>query len=766
MIQLYVVPVKSKVEISQNFVAFSEYMNFTVIISEQDCQTQKGKAMKTLAEQNITTVIDAAKALSIQSSSEADGVKIPKTKEELELVQASLVAEAELLNSIQNRPEDIRIEESSLTLLYSDERETIFDIGNPMVDNEVPNTLGTGGEVVGNPADAVPKSEPINEVLTEIDPAQRQQTSDAPFNLMLKRPVSKSETEIVIGSHLVENKAPKTLGTGGEVVANPADVALKSKTEIEVKTEINQAQQPQISDAPLDLTLKRPVSKSETKNEIKTEINQAQQPQTFDSPLDLFLKRQVSKSEIKNEVKTETNPAHQPQLFDAPLEITQKRPVSPAYSDITDEEPQSPKENSAMDNETPKTLGTGGEVAGNPADIAHKSEAKNEVKTEIDQAQRTKTSDTPLDLKLKRPVSKCRTKKTRRRGSRGPQLPGGPGQVEGPNTGPGGPSVSLEGGPLGTNRPLQNGPSNAANSLPFIMGSNNSANPGEPGQPHDNTMKEKVEKFIPLEFMITSQNSSGFPTIVGQILGHLDFDTLVSCRLVSKDFNNFLDDKTFWIACLDQVRKEYLDKLLVEGNLPKPKCSLVNIMSPKDIKKDYDTWITLIEIIKNKDSIEDLINFTKLIKQSEELITSFASFCPIKFMFAFWATGHPRWVPGFKNLPFKQIKLFKKFVNLEMFEEEDLIEMQWNIMIEMVCRSSNPDVVDFFTSKLMKVDSIRARDDIKHFEEEMKRWMEENRQFFERRKNNFISPLTLYYGIACAVAFTSYHIPGIIKRFF
>ena len=26
----YVVPVKSKVEISQNFVAFSEYMNFTI----------------------------------------------------------------------------------------------------------------------------------------------------------------------------------------------------------------------------------------------------------------------------------------------------------------------------------------------------------------------------------------------------------------------------------------------------------------------------------------------------------------------------------------------------------------------------------------------------------------------------------------------------------------------------------------------------------------------------------------------------------------
>ena len=28
---LYVVPVKSKVKISQNFVAFSEYMNFTIV---------------------------------------------------------------------------------------------------------------------------------------------------------------------------------------------------------------------------------------------------------------------------------------------------------------------------------------------------------------------------------------------------------------------------------------------------------------------------------------------------------------------------------------------------------------------------------------------------------------------------------------------------------------------------------------------------------------------------------------------------------------
>ena len=43
----YVAPVKSKVEISQNFVAFSEYMNFTVMhcmeqIGEGQGDTDKG----------------------------------------------------------------------------------------------------------------------------------------------------------------------------------------------------------------------------------------------------------------------------------------------------------------------------------------------------------------------------------------------------------------------------------------------------------------------------------------------------------------------------------------------------------------------------------------------------------------------------------------------------------------------------------------------------------------------------------------------------
>ena len=128
-------------------------------------------------------------------------------------------------------------------------------------------------------------------------------------------------------------------------------------------------------------------------------------------------------------------------------------------------------------------------------------------------------------------------------------------------------------------------------------------------------MTENTEKFIPLEFMMRSQNSSGFPTIVGQILGHLDFDTLVSCRLVSKDFKIFLDDKDFWISCLDQVRKEYLDKFLVESNYSKEICPECDQLPIQDFQRNHNSWISYLEIIKAEGAIEDLINFTKEIRK-------------------------------------------------------------------------------------------------------------------------------------------------------
>ena len=603
--------------------------------------------MKMLPTQNT---VDAVIPQSIQggSGTDADGIKIPQTKEELELLHSSLVAEAQLLlYSIQNRQEDFRFEESSLTLLDSEE------------------TL-----------------------------------------IILK-----------IGSHAVDHEAPKTLGKGRGAMGNLAEVALKSETKNEVKTEFNQAQRPQTSDAPLDLMQKRPMSKSE----VKTEINQAHQPQTSDA----------DKIDFDDLGASDHRVSGQSQQPDCKVQSLEGNSGMDSISDIDTytfegfSQAHPIKAEELIGKLTEVTGITERSILYKAYDQSRKSDPTQCYNATIAiewllQLQLSEWEQTSARTSL---VQKCdRTHKW-----------------------------------IAT-QPLK--PS-AANDNILPCGP---VNKNEP-----DCVKEKTEEFIPLEFMITSQNSSGFPTIVGQIFGHLDFDTLVSCRLVSKDFNNFLDDKTFWIACLDQVRKEYLDKLLVEGNLPKPKCQLVNIMSPKDVKKDYNSWITLIEIIKAKECIEDLINFTKLIKQSEELIQSFASFCPIRFMFAFWATGHPRWVPGFKNLPFNRIKIFKKFVNLDMFEEDDLIEMQWDYLIEMVCRSENPEVVSFFTSKLMNVDSIKARNDIKHFEEQMDRWREENRQLFEawqRRKNNFISPLTLYYGISCAVVFASCHIPGLIRRFF
>ena len=122
---------------------------------------------------------------------------------------------------------------------------------------------------------------------------------------------------------------------------------------------------------------------------------------------------------------------------------------------------------------------------------------------------------------------------------------------------------------------------------------------------------EKTEKVIPLEFMMRSRNISGFQTIASQILGHVDFDTLVSCRLVSKEFKNFLDHKKIWIARLDQVCKKFLDRLLMENNYLKTKCKGFQVMLPEDIKNMYNSWITFLEIIKTKGSIKDLINFTK-----------------------------------------------------------------------------------------------------------------------------------------------------------
>ena len=695
-------------------------------------------AMKMLTAQNI---IDAVINQSIQGGLGADNIKIPETKEELELVQASLVAEAQLLSSIQNRQEDIIFEENGLIVLDSERKEIILEIGSHMVDHEAPKTLETDGEVRNKPASVGIKSETKNELKKEIDQAQLNQISDAPFDFTQKRPVSPAYSDISyeepqphsmfltpkknslvppVSSSLASLNSLVQMVGGTPLVYNGHQNPEVSRSQPNNIAGSNQAlDNSQLNNSANDVGLNDSEIVPESANFQCLIMDISDQHSDISDFNDIGFN---DKSGFDDLGAPHNDSLGQFQQTDNKVQYPKEMITMGSFKHFAQVNPAKAEE--LIGKLTEVTGLTECETLYKALDQSRKSDLNQTFNVTIAivtllQLQLSEWEQTSASTSH---VQKCdRTHKW-----------------------------------IAT-QPLKQSAAND-NILP--------CGPVNENQP--DCVKEKTEEFIPLEFMIRSQNSSGFPTIVGQILGHLDFDTLVSCRLVSKDFNNFLDDKTFWIACLDQVRKEYLDKLLVEGNLPKPKCPLVNIMSPKDIKKDYDSWITLIEIIKAKESIEDLINFTKLIKQSEELIDSFASFCPFKFMFAFWATGHPRWVPGFKNLPFNRIKLFKKFVNLEMFEEDDLIEMQWDILIEMVCRSPNPEVVNFFTTKLMNVDSIKTRDDMKNFEEQMERWREENRRLFEarqRRENNFISHFTLLL-IVPIVVFTSYHIRGMITRFF
>ena len=142
-------------------------------------------------------------------------------------------------------------------------------------------------------------------------------------------------------------------------------------------------------------------------------------------------------------------------------------------------------------------------------------------------------------------------------------------------------------------------------------------------------MTEKIEDFIPVETWMRSQNLSGFPTIVRQILGHLELDSLINCCQVSKTFKNFLDDEAFWIACLDEVRIKYLDKLLVKSNSSMVECHGVLRISPEEtrvFKNDNKIWIRCLEMIKAEGSIKCLINVTKLMKQSDKW-EMFYKFC-------------------------------------------------------------------------------------------------------------------------------------------
>lgn len=246
-----------------------------------------------------------------------------------------------------------------------------------------------------------------------------------------------------------------------------------------------------------------------------------------------------------------------------------------------------------------------------------------------------------------------------------------------------------------------------------------------------------MEEFIPLEAMMTSADVTGWPAIVRQIVNKIDFDTLLKCREVSTAFKYFLDNnRNVWIDILDRVRHEYLDKLLLEG-VPEPTCRYVSAMSPEEVKNDHKSWMVVLEKIKRNGTIEDIILIIQLMKQSKAMIDSFRTFCPIENIFSFFGTADEgEEFIGFEESCAISMKIFQTYLRLGLEEEDELISMHFDYMIEKICISQNPEVVEHFMTKLIRFDPIKTRDDIKNFDEELRQWLEERaRELFVEESN-------------------------------
>ena len=87
----------------------------------------------------------------------------------------------------------------------------------------------------------------------------------------------------------------------------------------------------------------------------------------------------------------------------------------------------------------------------------------------------------------------------------------------------------------------------------------------------------------------------------------------------------------------------------------------------------YNSWTKILEILKTKGSIEDLINFTKLLKQAEDLIQSYGNFFPTEMTYSFRNAGYGYRIAGFENENIDQMKLLKNNLSSEMVKENRII---------------------------------------------------------------------------------------------
>ena len=149
------------------------------------------------------------------------------------------------------------------------------------------------------------------------------------------------------------------------------------------------------------------------------------------------------------------------------------------------------------------------------------------------------------------------------------------------------------------------------------------------------------------------------------------------------------------------------------------------------------SWMVVLEKIKRNGTIEDIILFGKFMKQSKKLINGFRSFCPIANLFFFYDVfGGTK--DGIFGLDFNQLseesaelamKLFQTFLRLSLEEEDRLIPIHFWLMIEIIGRSQNPEVVKYFMTKMISFDPIETRDGIKIIAES-EIWIQNSKKLF------------------------------------
>ena len=181
------------------------------------------------------------------------------------------------------------------------------------------------------------------------------------------------------------------------------------------------------------------------------------------------------------------------------------------------------------------------------------------------------------------------------------------------------------------------------------------------------------------------------------------------------------ESRDFWINSLDRAASTYLDVLLLDVSATEQPW-----MSPEEVQKDWNEWSKVLEKLKTNGTIQDIKLIIQLIKQTIPLINSFGTFCPIENISSFFGTADEgEELIGFEESCAISMKIFQTYLRLGLEEEDELISMHFDHMIETICRSQNPEVVEYFMTKLMRCDTIKAIDDIKNFNEELRQWLEE-----------------------------------------